>query len=446
MVSGLVTIKATYTVKPAKETPNGLTRLSDVDQVRAVTHAPTVYFYDNPGDFASNVNVVKDSLSKALVAFYPLAGRLQWIAGGRLELDCNPVGAKVIVAESDSKIRDFGDFGPTPQLEILIPPIDYTAPIHEIPLMLVQVTRFSCGGICIGLAISHVIVDGQSALYFITEWAKIARGEQSENLSPCLDRTILLAKQPLRPPKFDHPEFDPPPRLIGSFDDSEERKKETTVDMLNLTKEQIKKLRNKANEARTSDLYSRYEAVVGHMWRCASKARGHASEQVTTQSIIVDFRARREPPMPQSFFGNAISRVIAKATSGELVSKPLSFASGKIREAIEQVTEEYVRSSLDFVGGQDNVFQYRTSHTVGCPAQGTYFWNPNMEITSWAGLPLYDADFGWGKEMYMGPGAIGYDGKAFILPGHDQDGSFSIALRLQVAHMDAFKKFFYEDI
>ncbi|KAK2978175.1 hypothetical protein RJ640_016189 [Escallonia rubra] len=210
--------------------------LSDIDQFRALTHATMVYFYRNPGHFTSNINILKDSLSKALVICYPLAGRLRWIARNRLEIDCNPLGPKLLEVESESRIDNFGDFCPTPEIKALTPPIDYTTPIHEIPLLLMQVTKLKCGAICIGLAISQVIVDGRSALLFVIEWAKIARGENSDSASPFLDRSILLAQEPVHPPKFDHTEFNPPPLLIGHSSDLEERKIKFAPVMLKLTK------------------------------------------------------------------------------------------------------------------------------------------------------------------------------------------------------------------
>ena len=78
--------------------------------------------------------------------------------------------------------------------------------------------------------------------------------------------------------------------------------------------------------------------------------------------------------------------------------------------------------------------------------QRSFYGNPNLEITSWARLPIYGADFWWGREIYMGPGAIGYDGKVFVFPGQGLEGTLLGALRLQVRHIDAFQKFFYEDI
>ncbi|KAA8522844.1 hypothetical protein F0562_009267 [Nyssa sinensis] len=426
--------------------------ISDSDQFMPITHAPTIYLYRPTSSFsvASAIETLKNSLRQALVHFYPLAGRLHWTGdGGRLELECNSMGAQLYEAETDAKIDDFGDFRPTPELRALIPSVDYTSPIHELPLLLVQLTKLSWGGISLGVAISHIIVDGTSALHFIGEWARIARGETLD-IEPFLDRTVLLAENPRRPPRFDHAEFSDAPLLIGESDDKEERKKETSVAMLHLSKEHVEKIKKMANDGGGgSDNirgYSKYEAVAGHVWKCASKARKHEREQLTQLRTAVNIRNRMRPPLPQGYFGNAIVIAVATSPAGELVSRPLSYAAGRVREAIEMITDEYARSALDFVASQSNVGRFRSFHTAGAGCnQGFFYGNPNLAVTSWIGLPTHGTDFGWGKEIHMGPGTLGFDGKCFILSGRDEGGSVLVALKLQT-HMEAFKKFFYQDI
>ncbi|KAI8019726.1 Spermidine hydroxycinnamoyl transferase [Camellia lanceoleosa] len=447
----MVTLKASYMVKPTKETPTGLMYLSEFDQLVAITHAPTVYFYQPSGELTLNsvIHTLKDSLSKALIIFYPLAGRLQWIARGRLQINCNSMGAQFFEAESEAKIDDFGDFCPSSKIRALIPSVDYDRPIHELPLLLVQVTKFSCGGFSLGLGISHILADGECAGHFISEWARIARGKKPENF-PFLDRTILQLEDPLLKTSFDISDFNPPPLLIGHSNNTEERNKKTVVVMLKLSKEQINKLKNKANEYRNSETstnraFTRYESVTAHLWKCACKARQHESKQLTKIRIPVNFRSRLQPPLPKWYFGCAALPVATTTTSGDIVSKPLSYAAEKLREVIENVTDEYIRSCFVFLKNEPDLSKFRYFHIVGS-SQGVFQGNPNISVTDWTRLPLYGADFGWGKEIYMVPGAIGFDGKAFILPGRDEDSSFLIPWRLQETHMDAFKKFFYDDI
>jgi len=177
----VVTIKGSYIVKPAKPTWTGRVSLSELDQIGTITYVPTIYFYKPSPNWLtpSNdvVNDLKDSLRDVLVPFYLLAGRLHWIGRGRLELECNAMGVMFTEAESESKLEDLGDFLPSSEYKYLIPNVDYTVPIHDLPLLLVQLTKFQCGGISLSLTISHAIVDGQSALHFMSEWARIARGE-----------------------------------------------------------------------------------------------------------------------------------------------------------------------------------------------------------------------------------------------------------------------------
>ncbi|KAI8570290.1 hypothetical protein RHMOL_Rhmol01G0023000 [Rhododendron molle] len=423
----MLTLKASFTVKPAGPTPLEPMYLSELDQVIATSHEPTVYFYrPTSGQLVLNpTEILKNTLSKALTIFYPLAGRLQRTGRGRLEVNCYSKGALFLETESEDKISDFGDFTPTSETRALIPSVDYNKPIDELPLLLVQVTKFSCGGISLGLGMSHVLVDGRCAAHFVSEWTRIAHGEEPKNLS-FLERTILkLEEDDLTPPRFDHlEEFGKPPMLIGQKNNLEEQKKETTVVMLKLSKEQIEKLKKEANEFpsvyTSSKPFTRY---IYDMILCGLLGGlGH--------SRVLPNKSLGHPQLvPQ----------------GELLSKPLGYGCSKIREAIEKLTDEYVRSFLAYLKRENDLSKFGFSHVVGS-TQGAFLGNPNMVITSWIGVPFCGVDFGWGKEIYMGPVTVAFDGKSFIFPSHDEDGSFDAPFRLQVEHMDGFKKFFYENI
>ncbi|KAK6136408.1 hypothetical protein DH2020_029829 [Rehmannia glutinosa] len=345
----------------------------------------------------------------------PAGRRLTWAAegGSRVELHCNGKGVQIIEAESDAAVEDFGEFTPTPAVQDLILIVDYTIPIDEIPLISVQLTTFRCGGVSIGLGVCHVMADGPSALHFVDEWAKIGRGAEEPMIPPFLDR---------------------------------KKKKPLTATTLNLNKSQINKLREKANlDYPGGRGYSRFEAVAAHIWRCTSKARGHVAEQQTTLHFVADFRNKMKPPLPRNYFGNALIRVDATDNSGNLLSNSIGMAARKIREAVEKVTYDSVRAYLDFVKGLPDVGRFRSLDNNG-RRKGGFFGNPNLAIISWTKLSLYSADFGWGKEIHMGPGMQSSDGKTYIIPSHDGDESFNIVIWLQEQHMGAFKKCFYDDI
>ncbi|PNX81201.1 hydroxycinnamoyl-coenzyme A shikimate/quinate hydroxycinnamoyltransferase [Trifolium pratense] len=414
--SSKVTLKSCYSVRPMEPTWCGRLPLSEWDQIGIITHVPTIYFYQPPQNWLTPstkiATTLKTSLSKVLVPFYPLAGRLQWKENGRFDIECNALGVQFIEAQSSLELSELGDFSPTSEYyPYLIPHVDYTLPIQDIPLVMVQLTHFKCGGISISLLVSHAAADGQSSLHFSNEWARLAR---------------------------------------GNSDNFEERKKKTTVAILKVSKTQAEKLKKTANESwgepSNGRGYTRYETLTGHIWRSACKARGHGNDQPTGLGVCVDWRSRVEPNLPKGYFGNATLDVVATSLSGDLMSKPLGYASSRIREAIEKVNDEYVRLWFEYYKKQEDFTKFQDLREIlGSDEKGPFYGNPNLGVVSWLTLPIYGLDFGWGKEVYMGPGTHDMDGDSLLLPSHEDDGLL-VAICLQEVHMDEFKRHFYEDI
>ena len=136
----IINVKESTMVQPAEETPRRGLWNSNVDLVVPRFHTPSVYFYRPTG--ASNffdAKVLKEALSKALVPFYPMAGRLRRDEDGRIEIDCNGEGVLFVEAETASVVADFGDFAPTLELKQLIPTVDYSGGISSYPLLVLQV-------------------------------------------------------------------------------------------------------------------------------------------------------------------------------------------------------------------------------------------------------------------------------------------------------------------
>ena len=279
-----VKIKASYLVPPAGPTWHGIHPLSQLDQIGMVTHVHIIYFYSNVGhrDWPNPpdkiLGIIKDSLSRTLVPFYPLAGRLRRVdGGGKLELECNAKGVEFIEAESSQLMSDFGDFSSFKGFEDLFPHVDYSRPIQDHPLCLVQLTWFRCGGFALGTAVSHIVTDGLRATHFACEWARLARGDPLE-ASPCLDRRVLRARGKIQVKKsasvLDHIAFFPPlPTLMGGGDYSKEQNKETVAKMLTLTTRQVDMLKMAANrETQRCLLYTSPSPRDGLLSRMPSSA------------------------------------------------------------------------------------------------------------------------------------------------------------------------------
>ncbi|GFZ17259.1 hydroxycinnamoyl-CoA shikimate/quinate hydroxycinnamoyl transferase [Actinidia rufa] len=431
-----IEVREATMVRPEKETPKRRLWNSNVDLVVPSFHTPSVYFYrPNGSDNFFDAQVVRDALSRVLVPFYPMAGRLARDEDGRIEIDCNGEGVLFVEARTDSSIDDFGDFAPTLELRQLVPAVDYSKGISSNPLLVLQVTYFKCGGVSLGVGMQHHVADGASGLHFVNTWSDIARGLDI-TLPPFIDRTLLHARDPPEP-AFRHIEYQPPPCMKAPPQSIKpDTVPETTVSIFKLTREQLNSLKAKSKEDGNTVNYSSYAMLAGHVWRCVCKARGLQGDQETKLYIATDGRSRLRPALPPGYFGNVIFTATPMAVCGDLQSKPTWYAASRIHDALVRMDNDYLRSALDYLELQPDLKALvRGAHTFKCP---------NLGITSWTRLPIHDADFGWGRPIFMGPGGIPYEGLAFALPSPTNDGSLSIALSLQTEHMKLFGKFFYD--
>ncbi|EOA36635.1 hypothetical protein CARUB_v10011876mg [Capsella rubella] len=423
-----INIRDSTIVRPAGETPITSLWNSNVDLIIPRFHTPSVYFYRPTSDSNFfNPQVLKDALSKVLVPFYPVAGRLKRGNDDRIKIDCNSAGVLFVVADTPSVIDDFGDFAPTLALRQLIPGVDYSAGIHTFPLLVLQVTFFRCGGVSLGVGMQHHLNDGFSGLHFINTWSDMARGLDL-TIPPFFDRTLLRARNPPQP-AFHHVEYHPSPSMNNKHDD-------TTVSIFKLSRDLLVALKAKSKQDGNTVSYSSYEVLAAHVWRSVGKARGLPDDQETKLYVPIDGRSRLRPQLPLGYFGNVLFTATPMTVAGDLLSKPTSYAAGMIHDAIARMDDKYLRSALDYLEMQPDLSELvRGAHTYKCP---------NLGITSWARLPIYDADFGWGRPIFMGPGAIAFEGLSFVLPSPSNDGSLSLVISLQSEHMKLFKKFLYE--
>lgn len=431
-------VRKSTIIRPAQETPKDCLKVSDLDLLVPLGYVPTVYFYRRGGPNESSSNffeagLMKEALSNVLVPFYPAAGRLGKDERGRIEILCNGEGVLFLEAEAGCVIDDFGDFSQGSTLLPLVPSVDHANDIFSSPLMLTQVTHFKCGGACIGVRLSHTLVDGLSAYHFINSWAELTRGVP-RTIQPFLDRTILGVGVP-NSPKFHHIEYDPPPASLNTAVSQNSGSICTVI--LKLSLDQINTLKEKSkNDHEPTIRYSRMAILAAHIWRCVCRARGLVDDQISKLHFPTDGRSRLNPPLPFGYFGNVIFTTALVASSGNIQSEPLNHTTERIHQAIKRMDDEYLKSALAYLKQQPDLTVLRKgAHTYKCP---------NLDIVDLANMPMYDANFGWGQPMFTRIVNTYFEGIAHIYPNPSKDGSLSVIMNLENNHVRLFKKLFYE--
>ncbi|CAI0375957.1 unnamed protein product [Linum tenue] len=426
------TVKESCIVRPAEDTPKQRLWLSNLDQLFVnFPHVSLLHPYNPDGSHNFfDARVMKQSLAKTLVAFFPVAGRLAQDETGRFEIDCSGQGVLFAEAEIDASMSELGDFSSPQLLRQFFPEIDYSRGVSSLPLLLIQVTRFRCGGVCLGIGLQHVLCDGEGLSNFMTAWSNQAR-DLPITSPPLLDRTFLrsTSSQPL----FQHPEYqesttDSTPTAI------------TSTEIHSIPTSQIKHLRDMTHNRYSSYegkaiSYSTYEVMAAHIWRCVTVARRLADQRKPiTLHISVDGRQRFNPPLPPGYFGNCVFHAKAVASPAELASESLEKTAERIRRAIGRIDDGYMRSVIDYLDRPgDETSKFRIPGNTG---------SPDLKIISWTRMSFLPKDFGWGDPMFT-RSANPWEGKCHILPrSGDDDENVPLAVCLEPDAMERFKGLF----
>ncbi|XP_040378609.1 agmatine coumaroyltransferase-2-like [Oryza brachyantha] len=419
--------------------------LSVFDTVTYDENIAVIYAFKPPNPPTAALEV---GLARAMAVYREWAGRLGVGPDGRRSVLLNDAGARFVEAAVDAPLAVAVPFRPSPEVKRLHPSIDGAAPAAE-ELLQVQVTRFSCGSMVLGVASHHSIADGQAAADFLVAWGLATRRLPVAPL-PVRDRATRFV--PRDPPlvEFPHRETEytapaPAPAKKDGDDDDEElgsaAHDKIKVHKVHFTKDFVSRLKARASSGLPPSRrgYTTFESLVAHLWRAVTAARGLVAGETTKIRISVNGRARMRPPAPRGYFGNLVLWAFPRCDAGDLVSRTVKHAAELIHRAVAGVDDAYLRSFVDFassgaVESEGLVPTADTNQVVLCP---------NLEVDSWLGISFYDLDFGGGCPFYFMPSYLPMEGTLFLVPSFLGDGSIEAYVPLFENHLEAFKKICY---
>ncbi|KAJ3692230.1 hypothetical protein LUZ60_012580 [Juncus effusus] len=391
---------------------------------------PTSYF------LSSILPSLKSSLSLTLAKFYPLAGVMRPISSTeketKHEIYCTENDSVwFTVAESHDDFQHLSrqDARLVSRLEPFVPFLTKCDEFKQ--LFAVQATVFPDQGVVIGIAVNHAACDGTSSMQFVQSWAATCQsGVFNSSSDPVINRALLsdpsdlysflsnLGTKELPSKKESQAPSMDPNMVLASF---------------TLTRDHIQGLKrlilHKAEERSTSFHCSTLVVALAYAWITHVKACNFESNNKHSLLLPADFRARFQPPLPLTYFGNCVGACISQIEFDDLISdNGLFLAAEAIGKSIEGLSVGKLR---------ENWFK-----------AVELFSNRPCLLTT-AGSPkfrVYEMDFGWGKPVRVDMFSISKTGALAMAESGDVQGGVEIGLALPQHVMDCFEKCFVSDL
>lgn len=375
--------------------------------------------FHKPQNGNFNIQHLKTTLSHTLNTFFPLAGRLAMTenddATVSFHIDCDGSGALFLHAALDGvTVADV--LHPVYISDVVVNffPMNGVPNYEGVskPLLAVQVTEL-VDGVFVGCTMNHVVLDGTSFWQFFNTWSEISRsgeggggGGVSSHIPPLYfgrefldNNNINLPIRILFKPEYFAKNPNKPPSLKQR--------------MFHFSKENIAKLKAKANEEMGTAKISSLQAILAHLFVSITRNRNLKPDEAVTYKVIVGLRSRTDPPLPERYFGNAVLFGSVGATAGEVLEKGFGWAAWQMNRMVASQTSEEVNKFLkDWAQNPKIVSQFRGSHDLG---------NGRLITGSSPRFDVFGNDFGWGKPIAVrsGPGNK-FDGKLTVFPGAEE--------------------------
>ncbi|MQM07043.1 hypothetical protein Taro_039879 [Colocasia esculenta] len=388
------------TIKSSSPTPPDLRSmpLSVIDQLCPDMYVQVLLFFRAAGAVPPAA-LLKSSLAKTLTHFYPLAGRLsssgpELLRADHAHVDCNDAGVEFYEATVEGGRRLLeAVLGRPPMRELckLMPDVGANVKPGG-PLLAVQLNAFPCGGVALGVCVSHRVADATSLALFLNNWGEMGRVPGMISSPPRYNAASLFPPRDLQ--------WAPVPQTArGSL-----------PERFVIRGPEVGKLRQETAYAGRTQPPTRFEAVATLLWRCIIRARrkvaaagggggdrssGRRRRRTHVALFPVNLRKRMAGELSDASFGNLVAYALVAADGSAAEDGPgedlLLQASmeGSMRKAVRSVDVDYVREKLEaFLSPQHG------------EEEGDVVVD-GMQISSWCRISLYRTDFGWGEPAWL---------------------------------------------
>ncbi|KAL5784305.1 hypothetical protein ACOSQ2_006697 [Xanthoceras sorbifolium] len=268
---------------------------SGMDLAMKLHYLIGVYLFKKHAVEGFSTKVIKESMFYLLNEYYVTCGRFRRPDSGRPYMKCNDCGVRFVEAECEKTVDEWVEMRDYSLNKHLVYHLPIGPELSFSPSVYLQITRFKCGGMSLGLSWAHVLGDAQSACDFVNTWGQVISKIQSHG-PPYLPRPIP-PPSPIEKPESQlaHAKTEYPLSIhrVDPVGDHWVTANNFEMDTLSfhLTAAQITHLQSKHDQA-----IPVFEFLAAVIWKCIAKIRD-AAEAESTKIVTL---CKTDPDNPRT--------------------------------------------------------------------------------------------------------------------------------------------------
>ncbi|KAL1558836.1 protein ECERIFERUM 26-like [Salvia divinorum] len=390
-----VKVESILSVVSGKPTePGKIHKLSMLDRAMGSHTIHIVFYYaSNPfldGPMPSDLGNLRITLSELLDEYPYVTGRLTREPDGDWLIKFNDAGVRMLQATVDATFDEWlGSAHGVEERDLTAWEEMPNDPSFWSPFR-VQINKFKCGGLALGLSCTHMHTDLTSATMLFKAWSEVHR-RQPPTHPPIFDLPPQLTPTPTpsTPTPSSHPTL-PTKMATATF-----KFPPTAVD----------KCLSQAPADATP-----FDVLAALFWGRIATQSPQAPKR--SLSICVDSRDPGQHPaaVPYAYFGNALRFSILTVDADDLLSGGLGQVAGHIHQHVAGMKEEEFSSAVGEINGSGGMY--------GGAALTCFNAEHMVEAESGRGL-MYEAEFKKGERpvhVSYSVGNVAGEGLIMVMP------------------------------
>ncbi|XBI14764.1 hypothetical protein VPH35_057300 [Triticum aestivum] len=392
-------------------------KVSSFDKPLAFSSSSSFHVFDRA--IHEPAETIKRALSRALDHFRLIAGRV--VVGnddGDLCIACTGEGVQFVAATANCALVDVKLFDPPFAGLLKDLAVEYPEAGCRVtdPLLLMQVTEFSCGAFVLGVTWNHVVADGTGIALLLRAVGELARGLARPSVSPVTCADQLLPDLPPLAAAIER-------TMVGQLKPKDYAYLDITVPMST-----IHRIKAELGDELGAPC-TVFEAVTAVMWQCRSRVIMPDDDPDNPAPLVFAADARRAVGAAEGYYSNCVTtQVVAPPPTIREV------AEGDIKDVVKMIRTGKERIPATFAGeeGEEGM-------PLPC-VEDTLFGYSALFVTSWRNLGFEATDFGGGTPArvmcYVGPESL--PACVACLPCRDKGGANVLSRFLKEEHGGAF--------